>query len=299
MVTAATGVEAPPQAALDLHEGITDPPRETACGRWPRGLWLESTLGARVAGRCKATNLCTYCARLAAVENSEVLALDAMLGTAPAVWCVLTTPFTSIEPADFYRSREQLVKALRRRWPALEWAALVEFTTGYGTRSGGDRRPHWNLLLKGVDKGDLSLIHQVVADVWCPRVGGSPDAQHVGTIAEAGGLMRYISLHFQKESQAPPAGWRGHRFLKSRGYLWTDTPAAREEARQALRLRRELWRAERQGLAGEAALEAAELARYEANELAWVLVRETQLPTEFDDDGLPIAWESSYTEVRR
>jgi hypothetical protein len=260
---------------------------------------LESTLGQLVRGRCKATNLCTYCARLAALENAELLALDGLEGIAPAVWCVLTTPSTSIDPADFYRSREQLVKALRRRWPDLEWAALVEFTTGYGTGSGGARRPHWNLLLKGVDKSHLSAIRQVIEDVWCPRVGGRIEAQHVGTINEHGGLMRYISLHFQKESQAPPAKWRGHRFLKSRGYLWTDTPAARDAARQALRLRRELWRAQQQGLEGVAALDAAELALYEANELAWTLVRETQLPAHFDVDGQPEGWVTAYLEVRR
>lgn len=293
------GTRAPAAARLDLHEGITDPGVETACGRWPVEMRLQSTLGELVMGRCKATNLCGYCARLAAVENSELLALDALHGIAPAVWCVLTTPSTNPDPAHFYRSRDQLVRALRRRWRTLEWAALVEFTTGYGTRAGGQRRPHWNLLLKGPRPEDVPLVHELVADVWCPRVGGAREAQHVGSIEEMGGLMRYVALHFQKESQAPPPGWRGHRFLKSRGYLWTATPTARELARQSLLLKRELRRAHLAGLTGEAALDAAELARYEANELAWSLVRLQQLPTSFGPDGMPTGYLEQAIPVAR
>lgn len=249
-------------------------------------------------GRCKATNLCDYCGRLAAIENTEMLALDATEGIAPRVWCVLTTPSTNPDPAAFYRSRDQLVKALRRRFPALEWAALVEFTTGYGTRSEGKRRPHWNLLLKGIGPEDIDQVRHVIASVWCPRVGGNPDAQHVGSIEEAGGLMRYIALHFQKESQRPPEGWRGHRLLKSRGYLWRPTPEAREAAKQSLRLKRELRKAELDGLEGADALAAAELALYEANELSWDLVRLQEVPTAFDAAGLPIAHELVLCEVR-
>jgi hypothetical protein len=236
-------------------------------------------------GRCRATNLCDYCGRLAAIENAEVLALDALHGIAPRLWAVITTPSTDPDPSAFYRSRDKLVKALRRRWPDLQWSALVEFTTGYGTNSGGGRRPHWNLLLKTVGPDDIPEVRQVIEDVWCPRVGGRIEAQHVAAVAEMGGLMRYIALHFQKESQRPPQGWSGHRFLKSRGYLWTDTTAAREAARASLRFNREMWKAGRAGLVGEAALEAAHLAVYEASELAWELV--DVVPTAFDADGFP------------
>jgi hypothetical protein len=282
---------------LDLHEGITDP-TAWACSRWPANLRLRSTLDQLVPGRCKATNLCDYCAKLAAIENSEVLALDAMEGDAPRVWLVLTTPSTNPDPAVFCRSRDQLVKSLRRRFPGLEWAALVEFTTGYGTRSDGKRRPHWNLLLKGVGREDIEVVRDVTETVWCPRVGGVIEAQHIGTVDEYGGLMRYIALHFQKESQKPPRGWRGHRFLHSRGYLWTDTAAAREAARQALRLKRELRKAGQSGLTGEAALEAAHLALYEANELGWELVRLQELPTSFGVDGLPVSYDVVAVPVR-
>lgn len=293
-LTATAEPQAARSAALDLHEGITDPGAGNACDRWPERLRLESTLGQLVKGRCKSTNLCLYCARLAAVENSELLALDALHGIAPRVWLCLTTPSASILPADFYNARWQLVKALRRRWPDLEWAALVEFTTGYGTRSEGKRRPHWNLMLKGVGPDDVSDLKQIIAKVWCPRVAGDPEAQHVGLVEEFGGLMRYVALHFQKQEQAPPPGWKGHRFLKSRGYLWTGTEEGRQLARESLRLKRELWKLARDfpDLDPATMLEVAEARLAESHEMAWSLVLLQPLPTAWDADGLPAAWEN-------
>lgn len=83
--------------------------------------------------------------------------------------------------------------------------------------------------------------------------------------------MRYLALHFLKESQAPPAGWSGHRFTATRGYLWTATPAAREAARRSLRSKREVWRAIRRGLSGEAAEAAAAAALALADATTWEL----------------------------
>lgn len=250
-------------------------------------------------GRCKATNLCDYCAKLAAIENTELLALDALEGVAPMVWCVLGTGTDEMDPSAFYAARDHLVKAVRRAWPGrtIEWAALVEFTTGLSEQSGGRRFPHWNVLWKGLTEDDLPALLAIIERVWCgrPEFKASPDAQHVGTVTEAGGLMRYIALHFQKQSQSPPAGWRGHRFLKSRGYLWQPTPEARAEAKRAIRLRRAEYFARQSGLQGEQAIEAAHLAVYEAEELAWELVY--VVPSEFGEDGLPAAWQPG-PEVR-
>lgn len=270
--------QAPQGAALDLHEGISHPgtrhpdPAALGCPRWPEHFRLLSSHGELVRGRCRSTNLCAYCARLAAVENAELLALDALAGEAPSVWAVLTTRSAEPDPAKFYKSREVVIRALRRRWPRCEYAALVEFTTGYGPRSGGARRPHWNLLLKGVPPEAVEQAREVIADVWCAREDAEPWAQFVGTVSEVGGLMRYVALHFQKESQAPPPGWRGHRFLKSRGYLATSTPEAREAARRSLRHKRELWRAIRRGLEGQAAEDAAAAAIALADATTWRLM---------------------------
>lgn len=287
------------EGALGLHEGIGDK-RPTRCDRWPRNLGLRSTLDHLVQGRCKATNLCDYCARLAAVENTELLWLDATQGVAPMVWCVLGTGTDSLSPALFYAARKHLVKAVRRQWPKrlIEWCALVEFTTGYSVQSGGRRYPHWNVLWKGLGPDDLPELQAIIDRVWCgrPEFKATRKAQHVGTIHEAGGLTKYLALHFQKESQSPPRGWRGHRFLKSRGYLWLPTPEARYAAQQSLKLKRFEKRAiESEGLAGEAALERAHELLYESNELAWELVY--VVPTSWDEDGFPAGWGAG-AEVR-
>jgi hypothetical protein len=205
---------------------------------------VNEATGELFPGRCKSTNLCDYCAKLGAVENTEMLWLDALHGVAPTIYVCLTTRETSPEPARYYRSRELILRALRRRWPACEVAWLLEFTTGYGPRSGGLRRPHWNGLLKGIQNEDLDSAAAVIREVWCAREDALPGNQDVSLIRDVGSLSRYLAQHFQKESQAPPKGWRGHRFTKSRGYLWLPTPQAREAARASLRHRREVWKLE-------------------------------------------------------
>jgi hypothetical protein len=203
-----------------------------------------------------------------AVENSEALALDAVeSGNAPTIWMVLTTRTATGEARRFYKSRECLMRSIKRRWSGAEYAALVEFTTGYGKRSGGRRRPHWNVLLKSVPVDAVEELRQVVAEVWCAREDAEPRGQYVGAVSEVGGLMRYIALHFQKESQAPPKGWRGHRFIKSRGYFGRPMPKVREEARRSLRLKRLTHR----GL--DAVTAELELELAEAVEWSFVRVR--------------------------
>jgi hypothetical protein len=277
-------------AALGLHEGISAGRVARTCERWPEKLRLRSTLGELVMGRCKSTNLCAYCARLAAVENSELLALDALYGPAPVIWAVLGTRSTSTQPSDFYEAATQLRRACREAFDGFGVASIVEFTTGYGANAGGERRPHWNWLVKGAGVDDQAQLLELIDRHWCRLVDAELGAQHVGPIAAAGGLMRYLALHFQKSEQAPPEGWRGHRFTHTRGYLWAPTPAAREEARASLRLKRELWRAHELGLFGQDAEEVAQRAVYEASELAWELVRLQPLPTAFGPDGLPTSW---------
>jgi hypothetical protein len=250
-----------------------------------------------VRGRCGSTNLCDYCARLKAVENSELLSIDGGRGWAPSLWAVLTTPSSSTSPADFYGAMRELRRAIRAAFPDFQAATIVEFTTGFGSGSGGQRRPHWNLLVKGILVAQAGELKALIDRHWCPRVGGDPDAQYVGEISQAGGLLRYLVLHFLKESQKPPADWSGHRFTHTRGYLWTDTPTARAEAIASLRLKRELHRMNELGLFGQEAEDAAQLALYEASELAWELVREQRLPNAFGEDGLPSGWDRTFQPV--
>lgn len=243
-------------ATLDLHKGNSD-----GCRRWKPGWWLRSSHGELVKGRCKGPNKCEYCARLAAVENAELLAVDGVLGQAPRWWAVLTTAATE-QRQEAYRSWWEVAK----RQAGCETARLLEFTTGHGPRSGGERRPHWNVLLKGSEANAQGLL-----TAW-QRASGSTQG-YVGEISEVGGLLRYLALHFQKESQRPPAGWKGQRLTMSAGYLWTSTAEARIVARESLQRKRELWRAEQRGLTGEAVLDAAESALVVRAGTTWELIR--------------------------
>jgi hypothetical protein len=260
----ATAASPDARSALDLHEGIDDP-RANGCPRWPEhyGLLNEQT-GEFRPGRCKATNLCAYCARLFAVETSELLLLDAM-EDAPQLYVVLTAR-ELLDRASCRRHLAQIRKALRKRWPAIRWAVLVEFQ-----RRGA---LHLNLLVKGVPVSALDELHEAISAAWCRRVDALPRGQFVGEVSDGAGLVRYISLHFLKPGQAPPRGWNGHRVSYTRDYLVRPASVMREEARASLRVKRALWRG--------ATLEEAEL------ELAvaptWSLRRLPGMPLGRDHD---------------
>jgi len=255
-------------AALGLHEELSHPAvLRCVCG--PRNLLLRSSHGELVRPRGGCVNRCAYCAKLAAVENSEMLALDALEGDPPAVWMVLgtRTPFPVLpgececsedggrcerctllrgQMAGFYDGLRLAKRALRRRWPGAEYAAMLEFTTGYAATSSGLRRPHWNLLVKGVPAADAKEAGEVAARIWCRHVDAEPAAQFSGSIYAAGGLMRYMAQHFQKASQEPPEGFTGQRFNCSLAYFTGCTRAvARRRAKEALAIKRELWKAQR------------------------------------------------------
>ncbi len=260
-----------PGVALDLHEGIAGN-RVKSCSRWPARLSLISSLGDVVRGRCSSPNLCEYCARLAAVENAELLALDALHGVAPQTYLVLTQASVDQTPAAYRESLNQLQRALRRELAGYQAAWLVEFTTGRGDRSGGHRRPHFNGLLKGVgDDDQAQVVRDVVDAVWCRREAAVSEAQYVAPVQEMGGLMRYLALHFLKEAQAPPTGWRGHRFRTTRGYLWEPTPQARKLARASLQGKRDLWRALEQGLDATAAEEQVAWFAWVREQTTWTV----------------------------
>jgi hypothetical protein len=207
---------------------------------------LNHSTGELVLGRCRSTNLCDYCARLAAVENTEMLWLNAAEKGSPSLWLLLTTSDPEWDGERFRRAFNAVWKAVRRRWPEAEYAALVEFTTGYGPRSGGMRRPHWNVFVYGVPVEDDRALWEVVSRVWCSRIAAAPKLQCVYHVTEdkggMRGLTRYVGLHFQKESQAPPKGWRGQRFRASAGYFARPRMAFRAEARESLKLGRLVWK---------------------------------------------------------
>jgi hypothetical protein len=251
--------------ALDLHKGIADP-AAGGCARWPEHLRLKSSSGELVRGRCRATNQCAYCARLFAVETSEMLLLDAM-EHAPTLLVVLTAR-ELLERADCRAHLQQLHRSLRRRWPGIEWAVLVEFQ-----RRGA---LHLNLLVKGVPADQADELHAAACAIWCQRVDAVPAAQSVTPIYAVGGAVKYVSQHFMKPDQAPPEGWRGHRYSATRGYLVRPAAELRQEARAALRRKRAIWKLDQ---ASGGVLTAQELEEFADRELelaagvTWELVR--------------------------
>lgn len=144
-----------------------------------------------------------------------------------------------LEMAPYANGLECVKRALRRRWPDAEYASLLEFMTGYGERSGGKRRPHWNLRFKGVpaaalytgciEQRECDQLHDsarkqtcptgVAARVWCEHVDAERHVQRGRAIYAYGGLVKYLGLHLNKASQQPPAGFTGQRFNCSRGYF--------------------------------------------------------------------------------
>ncbi|HEY8723500.1 MAG TPA: hypothetical protein VIL92_06525 [Gaiellaceae bacterium] len=197
---------------------------------------MNEVTGELREGRCKATNRCDYCARLYAVETSEMLLLDAM-EDAPTLYVVLTAR-NLIEKRTTRRHLAKLRKSLRLRWPDVRWAVLAEFQKRGAL--------HLNLLTKGVPVEECAEFLDAIAGAWCARPG--VDAERAGQWAEAMndevGVVQYVTLHFMKPAQAPPIGWRGHRYSCSRDYLVRPAKVMREEARRSLRIKRSLHRGE-------------------------------------------------------
>jgi hypothetical protein len=215
-------------------------------------------------GRCKSTNLCPYCQRLYVVETVEMLTLDA-LEHAPSLWFVLTAR-EHLTRAACRRHLDMLLRSARRRWSSIEWFVQVEFQ-----RRGA---LHLNLLIKGVPVEHRELLHEHLVRLWCRRVDAEPVGQWSGAVEDAGGVVRYLSkmlAHGLKAEQAPPIGWKGHRTSQTRGYLVRSAAVMRRQARESLRLKRELWKAIEAGAdAHDAELQAQEALRVAAASV-WVL----------------------------
>jgi hypothetical protein len=220
--------------ALDLHEGIrtlgTEPdPAAGGCKRWPEHLrLLNLSTGELVRGRCRSTNLCTYCAVIFAVETSEMLLLDAM-EDAPTLYLVLTAR-EHLTRSDCTVVLRHLRRVLRRQWPSIRWAVLVEFQKRGAL--------HLNLLVKGVAIAEVESLRSAAAGEWCSRVDAEDVGQWAGVIADELGVVKYVTLHFMKQSQAPVVGWRGHRYSCTRDYLVRPASVMRAEAQRSLRVKR-------------------------------------------------------------
>jgi hypothetical protein len=177
------------------------------------------------------------------VETVEMLTLDAV-EYAPTLWLVLTAR-EHLTRRDLNAHLKHVGRVLKRRWPDVEWFVQVEFQ-----RRGA---LHANLLVKGVPVEQLRELYELVVGEWCARVDAEAGpfddmrrgGQWAGEIADGVGVVRYLSkmlAHGLKAEQRPPIGWRGHRTSQTRGYLVRPATVMRDEARQALKLKRKLWR---------------------------------------------------------
>ena len=170
-----------------------------------------------------------------------------------------------------------VLRALRRRWPGCQYVCLLEYTRGYAKHSEGRRRPHWNILLKGIPREDVAQAADIIRRVWCQHADARPRAQYVGEVDRGvAGLMRYVADHFHKEDQQPPEGFKGKRFNPSHGYWNGDLTAEqmREGARQSLTYYRLLKEANVKHGLRDAAADAWVVARMEEMaELDWTVIR--------------------------
>lgn len=247
MVAAAPG----PLSASNEELSASGP--QSGCSRWPKRHWLLAASGYLVRGRCGSSNLCEYCLMQELHVIRRALSLDAIETERPEVVAVFGTRTPTLDPAPFYRARSEAMRALKREFPDARYACLSEFTTGKGTNAGGLRRPHWNMLLKGVPADGAAAARELMVPPWCHHVDALPVAQYVEPLRNDAAFMRYVADHFTKTSQQPPrdSRWKHkQRFNCSRDYYSPLTRAeARERAWWHLQHEREVVKAHKSGAA--------------------------------------------------
>jgi hypothetical protein len=238
-------------------------------------LFLLASEGYFVRGRCGSSNLCAYCLIQEVHVIRRMLSLQALDGPAPEILAVLGTGDATLDPAPFYDGRRLVMRALKKEvGPEVGYACLSEFTTGKSAYSGGLRRPHWNMLLRGIGLDDIDQVRELVVRKWCDNAPNTdPAAQYVEPLRDTAALMRYLANHFSKRDQQPPQDGRWkhkQRFNCSRNYF---APMTRAEARQrawwSLQHEREIAKAVDRGETDPMA--AAELALEQLRATTWAL----------------------------
>jgi hypothetical protein len=153
----------------------------------------------------------------------------------------LTTQDPDISPASFRNGVAAVFKRLRRKYGrSVEYFGMVEFTSGEGTHSGGHRRIHQHILLKGLPANvDVLDVEHDVRETWQASTGAT--RVEVAGLRTPGGALGYLALHHKKPKQAPPADWHGMVERHSLGYFHQPIAELRQQARDELRTEAISW----------------------------------------------------------
>jgi hypothetical protein len=206
------------------------------CERPSRGFRWVFPDGEIGLVRCGASNRCSYCAMLSALENALVVRLDCLEGERWPSWGLTTTTRRpGFAQAELRRAEQNLFRQLRRDQPgeSIEYLGFVEFTRGL---SDGVRRPHVHHLVKGLGRPSSERVKALearVSELW-HRYTGDAWVVECRPLRTPTGAIAYLALHHHKAEQAPPKGWSGKRFRPSKGYFSRPVGELRAEARALL-----------------------------------------------------------------
>jgi LysM repeat protein len=176
---------------------------------------------------------CPACGPRRARETGRMLVIDAKAGEAPRYSITLTTRDPATHAEQVRRGMQNVVLGLRRRFGRAEYFARIEFTTGTAPTSGGHRRIHVHMVVKGEPGWGLAEAHGVIRSAWMARNPGAWRIQ-LAVLRTVAGALHYLSLHHAKAEQTPPPWWTGRTERVSRGYFSRPQRALREEARARL-----------------------------------------------------------------
>lgn len=203
------------------------------CPAPKRGLALRLPSGLLIPCPCTRVS-CAACGKFHALTALEMVRDTAARMGRPQVALTLT----SVDPARaeagvFSKDVEQVMRALRRRWPGIEYLGFMEWTTGRAARSGGIRRPHMHLLVRGLPPEDAAEAEAITRRVWLRRTGASVIECVPLRCADDGSA--YLALHHLKPAQHAPEGWKGRRLRPSKGWWGTDAAALKKSAQNYVR----------------------------------------------------------------